>query len=363
MKTTNKKKFKICFIAAIACFCMLFPITAFASLGDYEIQDLYQSITDNIQETNKLLKKAFEFSQVSPYDVVNGISGTTQGNIAVAIINASKTTALSIATLLLMVDFFRKSINFEWSSKWENILIFLIKIIVVKQVVQNADVIIGYIYSGFQYINNVAVNTSENFLPCDNKIIYNIYVPYRGDTLFDWCASHLWHVDVPYIYNISQDAVKIFYPDASFPASNSYMLDDYVFSIPVDRPSFTPIIENIFLQPYFIIMKAIAIVVFVIVIGRVFELSVYTIFAPLPLATFASDTTHDVAKSFIKNYISVVLQIAVIVVMFISYAAINNYFTANGFITIKLIQLVELVALGLGVIKSGAWSKKICGVG
>ena len=35
---------------------------------------------------------------------------------------ASKTTALAIATLLLMVDFFRKSVTFEWSSRWENIL-------------------------------------------------------------------------------------------------------------------------------------------------------------------------------------------------------------------------------------------------
>lgn len=363
MKTINQKKFKVCFIAVIVCFGMLFPITSFASLGDYEVQDLYQSITDNIQETNRLLKKAFEFAQVSPYDVVNGISGTTQGNIAVAIINASKTMALVVATLLLMVDFFRKSINFEWSSKWENVLLFLIKIIVIKQVVQNADVIIGYIYSGFQSINNVAVNASGDFLPCGNKIIYNMSVPYRGDTLFDWCASLVWHVDIPYTYNISQDAVKVFYPDAWFPTGGSYMLEDYVFSSPVDRPSFTPLIENILLQPYFIIMKAIAIVVFVIVIGRVFELSVYTILAPLPLATFASDTTHDVAKSFLKNYIATVLQIAVIVVMFIVYVAINNYFTDNGFITVKLIQLVELIALGLGVIKSGAWSKKICGIG
>lgn len=363
MKTINKKKFKVCFIAVIVCFCMLFPITAFASLGDYEIQDLYQSITDNISETNAILRKAFEFSQVSPYDVVNGISGTTQGNIAVSIINASKTMSLIVATLLLMVDFFKKSINFEWSSKWENLLIFLIKIIVIKQVIQNSDVIIGYVYSGFQYINNVAVNFSGDFLPCDNKIVYNISVPYRGDTIFEWCASHLWHVDIPYTYNISQDAVKMFYPNATFPNSGTYMLKDYIFSIPVDRPSFTPLIENAFLQPNFIIMKAIATVIFVIIIGRVFELTVYTIFAPLPLATFASDTTHDVAKSFLKNYIATVLQIAVMAVMFIVYVAINNYFTVNGYLTIKFIQLVELIALGVGVIKSGAWSKKICGIG
>lgn len=366
MIVTNKKsKVKVCIIAAIVCFCICvaFAIPAFASLGDYEIQDLYQSITDNISETNKLLRKAFQFAQVSPYDVVNGIAGTAQGNISIAIRNASKSTALVIATLLLMVEFFRKSITFEWSSKWENVLIFLIKIIVIKQVVQNADVIISHIYAGFQYINNVATNTSSEFLPCDNKIVYNVSVPYRGDTIFDWCASHVWHVDIPYTYNISQDAVKIFYPDATFPNGGSYMLDDYFFPIPVDRPSFTPLIENILLQPYFIIMKAIAIVVFVIVIGRVFELSVYTIFAPLPLATFASDTTHDTAKTFIKNYIAVVLQIAVIVVMFMVYVAINNYFGTSGFSNTKLIQLVELIALGLGVIKSGAWSKKVCGMG
>lgn len=366
MKVINRKsKIKVCIIATIVCFCICvtFSIPALASLGDYEIQDLYQSITDNISETNKLLRKAFKFAQASPYDVVNGISGTEQGNIAVAIRNASKTMALVIATLLLMVDFFRKSVTFEWSSKWENVLIFLIKIIVIKQVVQNADVIVSHIYAGFQYINNVATNTSSEFLPCDNKIVYNISVPYRGDTLFDWCASHIWHVDIPYTYNISQDAVKIFYPDAIFPTGGSYMLDDYFFPIPVDRPSFTPLIENILLQPNFIIMKAIAIVIFVIVIGRVFELSIYTIFAPLPLATFASDTTHDVAKNFLKNYIATVLQIAVIVAMFVVHVAINNYFGANDFANTKLIQLVELIALGLGVIKSGAWSKKVCGMG
>ncbi|MDE6678709.1 MAG: hypothetical protein K2K02_06685, partial [Ruminococcus sp.] len=328
MKVLNKKsKIKVCIIASIICFCICvtFSIPALASLGDYEIQDLYQSITDNISETNRLLRKAFDFAQVSPYDAVNGISGTTQGNIAVAIRNASKTMALVIATLLLMVDFFRKSVTFEWSSKWENVLIFLIKIIVIKQVVQNADVIVSHIYAGFQFINNVAINTSSEFLPCDNKIVYNVSVPYRGDTLFDWCASHIWHVDIPYTYTISQDAVKIFYPDAIFPNSGTYTLEDYFLPIPVDRPSFTPLIENIHLQPNFIIMKAIAIVIFVIVIGRVFELSIYTIFAPLPLATFASDTTHDVAKNFLKNYIATVLQIAVIVVMFVVYVAINNY--------------------------------------
>lgn len=362
---SKKLKLKIRFIALIfsVFICLSFSIPAFASLGGYEIQDLYLSITNHIKETNDILKKAFDFAQISPYDVVNSISGTEQGNIAVNIRNASKSMALVIATLLLMVDFFRKSVNFEWSSKWENILIFLIKIIVIKQVVQNADVIVGYIYSGFQSINSAITSTSNDFLPCGNKIVYNFSVPYRGDTLFEWCASHIWHVDIPYTYEISTDAVKIFYPNASFPSAGTYLIEDYPFASPFDIPSFVPLIESITLQPYFLVMDAISIMIFVIAIGRVFELSVYTIFAPLPLATFASDTTHDVAKSFLKNYIAVVLQIAVIAVMFITYTALNNYFISNGFLATKFIQLVELIALGLGVMKSGAWSKKICGIG
>ena len=334
-----------------------------ASLGGYEIQDLYKYITEEVQDTNNLLNKAFDFSQASPYDVINSIDGTSSGTIAIAVRNASKTMALVVATLLLMVDFFKKTVTFEWSSKWENILLFLIKIIVMKQIVQNADVIIGYIYAGFNSINAVATRGSLDFLPCGEMLSYNISIPYKGDTMFDWFASKLWHVDIPYKYDISTEAVKMFYPNAVFPAEGSYSLEDYAFSCPVDSPAFVPVIERGYITPYFLIMKAMAIIIFVITIGRIFELAIYTIFAPLPLATFASETSHDVAKNFIKNYIATVLQIAVIVIMFIVYAAVNKYFETNGYLSAKLIQLVELITLGLGVLKSGTWSKKICGIG
>jgi hypothetical protein len=112
-------------------------------------------------------------------------------------------------------------------------------------------------------------------------------------------------------------------------------------------------------------MKGVSVAVFIIVIGRVFELALYTIFAPLPLATFASDVSNDVGKSFIKNYIACVLQIAVIVVMFMVYVAMQQFFgnAANGFAQTKLIQFVVLISLGLAVIKSGTWARKVCGIG
>ena len=107
-------------------------------------------------------------------------------------------------------------------------------------------------------------------------------------------------------------------------------------------------------------MKALAYFIFVIVAGRVFELAVYTLFAPLPLATFASEGSHDIAKGFIKNYVATVIQIAVIVAMFIVYVALNQY-VVELFSSTKMIQLVVLITLGLGVFKSGTWAKKICG--
>lgn len=231
-----------------------------------------------------------------------------------------------------------------------------------KQVVQNADTIVAYIYALFQSINKVATGTSVDFLPSGNVLHYVFDVPYRGDTLFEWAFSVIWHEDISNMYDISMDSVRMFYPDAQFPAVGWYSGGEFPFSSPTGSTTFIPLVESMLLQPYFWILKALAIIIFVITIGRVFELAVYTIFAPLPLVTFASDTTHDVGRNFIKNYIATVIQIAVIVIMFIVYVALNKY-VVTAFSSTKLIQFVTLGALGLGVIKSGAWSKKICGIG
>lgn len=342
------------------------PILVHADIFGFEVQDIYMDITTNVRETNDILKKAFQFAQVSPYDVVNSISGTAQGNIAVAIRNASKTMALVVATLLLMVDFFRKSVTFEWSSKWENVLIFLIKIIVIKQVVQNADVIVSHIYAGFQSINNVATGESPDFLPYGTATEYYMDVKQNlveqvkkgwWDFWYDKGSGENYN---HYSYKISSEAVKMFYPTAVFPSGTD--LGSEKFPEPTTAMMFMPTLEIVFNKIYFYIMKAIAYIIFVISIGRVFELSVYTILAPLPLATFASEVTHDAAKNFLKNYIATILQISVIVVMFIVYVATNKYLTAN-MPEVPFVQLIVLISLGLGVIKSGAWSKKVCGMG
>lgn len=350
------------------------PLTAHADLFGFYVPDVYEDITENVDETNSILAQAFKFSQTSPYDVVNSIQPATgTGVLAIRIREASKTLALVTATLLLMVDFFRKTINFEWSSKWENVLIFLIKILVIKQVVQNADTIVSYIYSFFDSVNKVATTTTIHYLPDGNAADYTATVKQgfikqlsKGwwDYWYDKGADNVYDT---YSYHISQDAVKMFYPNATFPSSKTFTdIDTFTaaFPSPTEKINFFPTWEMAKLQPLFLIMKAIAYIIFVIVIGRVFELAVYTLLAPLPLATFASETTHEVAKNFLKNYIAVVIQIAVIVLMFVVYVGTNKYvietFAKSG--SAKMLNFIVLCALGLGVMRSGTWSKRICGI-
>lgn len=49
------------------------------------------------------------------------------------------------------------------------------------------------------------------------------------------------------------------------------------------------------------------------VYGRFFKMYLYTAIAPIPLSTFAGETTSNVGKSFIKGYTSVCLEGAIIV--------------------------------------------------
>lgn len=345
---------------------IFFPFQAHADVLGYQIQDVYAQITENVNETNDILAKAFEFTRTSPYDVVNKLAGTEQGTLAIAIRNATKTMALVVATFLLMVEFVRKTVNFEWASKWENVLIFIVKILIMKQVVQNADNIVGCLYAAFDSINATITETDINFLPCAGTTRYTCEVNQKlaeqlqkgwWDFWYDVGAGDTTNT---YYYDISMSAVHIFYPDATAPSSLD--LNNTPFANPTTKLNFTPTIEMIFNLPFFLTMKAIAYIVFVIAIGRIFELALYTMFAPLPLATLASDGTHDVAKSFIKNYIATVLQIAVIATMFLIYVSVNKY-VREVFPDTKLSSFIVLLALGLSVIKSGTWARKICGIG
>ena len=369
MDAKFQKRLKWFFITGLFLLLMFdVPFVAHASLGGYELPDLYQDITDETNDTNTLINKAFEFAMTSPYDVMDSIKGNIRA-MTTQIHAASKTVALVVATMLLMIEFFRKSANFEWASRWENILIFLVKIIVIKQIVQNCDVIITHIYAAFEYIIKYPQVNSVKFLPQADMVQYKITMPDKGDSIFQWAANKVKGSTVTYEYNISKDAVHMFYPDANFLTGGDYDLDPFMqYTLPPVKRPFIPIIEKFLKMPYFLAFKAMAIMIFVITIGRTFELCIYTLLAPLPMATFASETTHDIAKNFLKKYIAVVIQVAVILVMFAVYSGVTNYMglsattATTSWAAVHFMHFVAFMSLGLGVLKSGAWAKSICGV-
>ena len=57
------------------------------------------------------------------------------------------------------------------------------------------------------------------------------------------------------------------------------------------------------------------------VYGRFFKLYMYTAIAPVPLASFAGETTQNIGKSFLKSYIAVCLEGAIIVLACIIFSA------------------------------------------
>ena len=66
------------------------------------------------------------------------------------------------------------------------------------------------------------------------------------------------------------------------------------------------------------------------VYGRFFRLYMYTALAPLPLSTFAGECTQSVGISFLKSYVGVCLEGAVIVLACIIYAGFVNTPSVGG---------------------------------
>ena len=94
-----------------------------------------------------------------------------------------------------------------------------------------------------------------------------------------------------------------------------------------------------------------------ILIGRLFEIVIYTVISPIPLSTFAGEGWHDTAKAFVKSYAAVCLQGIVIVVMFYAFTQIAELLGGTSSLGIT----VTVLSLALGVSKSGQWARQALG--
>ena len=118
------------------------------------------------------------------------------------------------------------------------------------------------------------------------------------------------------IFNIGQGIVqKIITTSGLSGANNSYLPQEIADA--VDKVGFfnsIPLGAVTILGGLFI--TVLSFVMILTVYGRFFKLYLYTAIAPIPLSSFAGQGTEQIGRSFIKSYIGVCLEGAIIVSMF-----------------------------------------------
>ncbi len=240
------------------------------------------------------------------------------------LVDAIKGTAITLCVMFFLIDFFSKTLHLQWVT-WENVLMLCIKMVVAKVCVDNAELFTTMLYKGFNgFIGAISGTVTQySFISGDN-------------------------------YTKAQYFVS---------ASDAYMI---INDTDAGFLNFQPMLLNLQISIQGLIMKIIMILANVVVIARLFELTVYTLIAPVPLSTFACEGLSEVGKGFLKSYAAVSLQAIVLAIMFVAYASVNNALISGNIGSTNLtldgiMGLITTLTLGMGVMQSGAWSKRICG--
>lgn len=225
---------------------------------------------------------------------------------SITVINTAMTAVEGVALVLVSMFFAIQLCNDAMLLKiqsYEQVFKLFFKFILAKVIVQNAREIMGILFNGFNSIAETLGETNYGFLSSFNT-----------------------------------DAIIAQPADAEFLNLNYLM--KYLEAMPT----------------FFILMGA-CWVINLILIGRLFEIIVYTVISPIPLATFAGEGWHDSAKAFIKSYAAVCLQGLVVIVMFYAFSQVAELLGGTDSMGITITAL----ALALGVAKSGQWARQAVG--
>lgn len=242
-------------------------------------------------------------------------------NISDNIKSAVGGIALTLIALFLLLDFIKKSTDLKWVT-WENVLMFFVKFIFAKVFVENAGWVMDCIYNGFSSLTTAVFDDPESL----NLI---------GSGLNE---------RLPYFLNSFDRSLVIQEPSIG-------ILD------------FRPVGIWLIIIIQSFIMKGILVMTLIIVLARFIELTIYTIAAPLPFATLGSDGLQDIGKSYLKSYVACCLHAMVIILIFMSYKALNSIPTVSFdiFDSTGFFGLIKTFILGATVMKSEQWAKRICG--
>lgn len=262
------------------------------------------------EETEKFIDKSLnsidnDFQTALDILKIDPFSAHIQGAIGGTLTAAVSAVAMSLVSLFFVTQFCTEAMYLRIKT-YEDAFKLIFKFFLAKTLVQNATGLMGIIYNSF---NKITLNLSAQ----TGSIIKN----------FDKTAI----------------AAK---PDTPGLVGFNYAL------------------ERIQAFPTLLIVRAACWTISLVLIGRLFEVIVYGLVAPIPLATVAGEGWTESAKNFLKGYAAVCLQSLIIIVMFNAFNGISAVM-AGG--THQLTITITALALALGVIKSGQWARTAVGLG
>ena len=239
------------------------------------------------------------------YNAVNALT-ISPFDSSITVIDTAMTAVEGVALVLVSMFFAIQLCNDAMLLKiqsYEQVFKLFFKFILAKVIVENARSIMGIIYNGFNSVAQGLTVTNYGFLSR---------------------------------FTVDEIITR--------PADGGFLNLNYLFKYVETMPT------------YFILLGA-CWVINLILIGRLFEIIVYTVISPIPLATFAGEGWHDSAKAFIKSYAAVCIQGLIVVIMFYAFTQVADLLGGTDSMGIT----VTALALALGVAKSGQWARQAVG--
>lgn len=243
---------------------------------------------------NYTFDNAIKVLTISPFDS------------SITIIDTAMTAVEGVALVLVSMFFAIQLCNDAMLLKiqsYEQVFKLFFKFILAKVIVQNAKGLMAILFNGFNAV-----------------------------------AASLGEANYGFLSSFGTDAL------ISQPADGGFLNLNYL-------------VKYIETLPTFLILLGACWVINLILIGRLFEIIVYTVISPIPLATFAGEGWHDSAKAFVKSYAAVCLQGLVVIVMFYAFSQVADLLGGTDSMGITITAL----ALALGVAKSGQWARQAVG--
>jgi hypothetical protein len=243
---------------------------------------------------NYTFDNAIKVLTISPFDS------------SITIIDTAMTAVEGVALVLVSMFFAIQLCNDAMLLKiqsYEQVFKLFFKFILAKVIVQNAKGLMAILFNGFNAV-----------------------------------AASLGEANYGFLSSFGTDAL------ISQPANGGFLNLNYL-------------VKYIETLPTFLILLGACWVINLILIGRLFEIIVYTVISPIPLATFAGEGWHDSAKAFVKSYAAVCLQGLVVIVMFYAFSQVADLLGGTDSMGITITAL----ALALGVAKSGQWARQAVG--